>query len=131
MVWYIEMHPSCEKGELTMVKPDDLTEVHKQMGLSDWDIRYKSTQSKELHGEVEAVPEYERITVYVHPKSDDFIGTVIHELVHGLLWEFSALANMLAETDAELECLRVAEERFVNHIEQMPVWDKLKEQYRE
>ncbi len=114
-----------------MVMPDDLTPVHQQMGMLDWDIKYKSTRSKEIHGEVEAEPEYERVTVYIHPESDAPIGTIIHELLHGLLWEFSALANMLADTDAELECLRVAEERFVNHIEQMPVWNKLKELYGE
>ena len=99
----------------------DFAAIQQQMGLADWVIQER-TATGAVHGEVTCIPEYRTAEIYIHPGTNDFAGTIRHEMLHIILAELSAAADSLATTDTEREWLRIAEERAVHHLEQLEVW---------
>lgn len=103
----------------------DIDRASHMMGMDDWEITLvdECESSEELYGSIDAVPEYKMATVYINPETEDVFGTVVHELLHALLWEFSTAASLMAKTPAEEEWLRVAEERAVHALQNMAVFN--------
>lgn len=101
----------------------------KMIGIGGWDIvvGFKKLGVDEL-GQCEAEVEYYRTvvtfdSVKLEEKDDTKIRkTVIHELLHCLVWQLAEVATHLAPNEHK-EFIQSFEERVTTDLERMPVWN--------
>lgn len=98
------------------------------LGLDDWQLVlrvHSDPEDIESYASCKAMYEVKHVTLtfnlsQIAPSLLEW--TVLHELLHAVLWPLSNFGDQYAKSEQEQEWLRLETERVVEHLAQLPIW---------